>query len=63
MKSVQKLYYVLSCRLLLFTRQNRKMKREVFSAPSTEATSSAIMIEEKKVAFFLSFRTDTAFLS
>ena len=26
MKSVQRLYYVLSCRLVLFTRQNRKIK-------------------------------------
>ena len=29
------------------------MKREVFSASSTEATASAIMIEEKKNGIFL----------
>ena len=42
MKSVQRLYYLLSGRLLLFTGNIRKMKREVFSVPYAEATTSAI---------------------
>ena len=41
-KSVQRQYYLLSCRFLLFTRKKRKMKREVLSDSYTEATASAI---------------------
>ena len=47
-KSVQRQYYLLSCRFLLFTGKRRKMKREVFSDLNTEATASAKMITQTR---------------
>ena len=39
---MQRQYYLLSYRFLLFTGKKRKVKREVFSDSYTEATASAI---------------------
>ena len=43
MKSVQRLYYLLSCRLLLFTEKKENEKR-LLTIPYTKVTASAKMI-------------------
>ena len=42
--NLQRQYYFLSFRFLLFTGKKRKMKRKVFSDSYTEATASAINV-------------------
>ena len=55
MKPVQRLYYLLSCRLLLFTGK-MKMKREVFSVLCTEATASVINGVTKRITLVQSLQ-------